>query len=105
MHHLDGAGDIDQGRGAAAEVARDQHQQERAHALAGAEGACAHGPRQQVGVVAAVGQQLRDALFEFVADGVELRLPGIDALVQIEPDERSCRGCHAPILCRGNNKN
>ena len=97
MHHLDRAGDVDQGRGGAAEVARDQHQQQRTHALARAQGARAHGPRQQVGVAAAVGQQLRDAFLEFAADGVDFRQPGISALFQVEPAERSCRGSHAPI--------
>lgn len=72
VHQLDRAGDVDQRRRGAAEVTRDQHGQQRAHALAAAESAGAHGCAQLVVARTAFGEPVGDALLDGFAHGAQL---------------------------------
>ena len=84
VHHLDRAGDIDQGRGGAAEVAGDQHHEQWTHALAGAQGRRAHGLGQAVGL-AGTAQELFDACVDRRAQGVDIVEGGLIEFCQAEP--------------------
>jgi hypothetical protein len=83
MDDLHRAGHVHQCRRHAAEVARHQHQQQRAHALAGAQGACAHGGIQLVLLAVGIRQPIGDPVFEGAPERVEFFRRG-EALAGIE---------------------